>query len=383
MNNEKIRSRITTMALCAVAGMAPVAGSGAQTTEGAAPEAIGPGSVVVHTALGGFILGYDIDQNGNEGLLAEALTTDTGHDVAVETFDIRTGEIIRVVRQALDSKSDYVVLGIVGSHTGLVEFEHVTNLFVDARLYFVMNPLNANRFTARWTPPLTTQQVISGVSSFQGSPTTAVMASDVAGFNAMIFTSDVAANTFGTIFVLTDPIFATNNSPAFTLGKNQAVLGSSNGCPNCPTKIATVDLTDGTVTSFAGLGLGYVNGIAVDPETGIACTATEIDFSVEFYDLAAQTGIIRRLPGAVSQAQSGAQVQFDPVNKLFLIQQPMSSTAHSGSSIQIYDEQGNFVESINGLQLPVSPVTIALHPSNRVGYVLVTPDLTSLQSFRY
>ena len=77
------------------------------------------------------------------------------HDVALETFDIRTGEIIRVVRQQLDSKNDYVTLGIVGSHVGLVEFEHVTSLFVDARLYFVMNPINANRFTGRWTPPLT------------------------------------------------------------------------------------------------------------------------------------------------------------------------------------------------------------------------------------
>ena len=133
------------------------------------------------------------------------------------------------------------------------------------------------------------------------------------------------------------------------------MLGSSNGCPNCTTKIATVDLTDGTVTSFSGLGFGYVNGIAVDPDTGIACTATEIDFSVEFYDLAAQTGIIRRLPGAVSQAQSGAQVQFDPVNKLFLVQQPMSSTAPSGSSIQVYDEQGNFIESINGSEAAREP----------------------------
>ena len=39
----------------------------AQSTE--AP----PATVFVQTALGGFILGYDIDQNGNEGLLSEAL----------------------------------------------------------------------------------------------------------------------------------------------------------------------------------------------------------------------------------------------------------------------------------------------------------------------
>ena len=184
MNNEKIGIRIT-MALWRYAHRAACGTAGADGLTCRAGDHRS-WARVVHTALGGFILGYDIDQNGNEGLLAEALTTDTGHDVALETFDIRTGEIIRVVRQRLDSKSDYVTLGIVGSHVGLVEYEHVTNLFVDARLYFVMNPINANRFTGRWTPPLTTQQIISGVSSFQGSATTAVMASDISAFNAMI-----------------------------------------------------------------------------------------------------------------------------------------------------------------------------------------------------
>jgi hypothetical protein len=68
---------------------------------------------------------------------------------------------------------------------------------------------------------------------------------------------------------------------------------------------------------------------------------------------------------------------------LFLIGQEFSSTAPSGSSIQVFDEQGNFVESLNGFNLPASPAYMALHPSQRAGYVIVTPDLTTLQSFTY
>ena len=128
---------------------------------------------------------------------------------------------------------------------------------------------------------------------------------------------------------------------------------------------------------------GFVNGIAVDPNTGTACTATEIDFSVEFYNLATQTGFIVPIPGATNQSQSGQDVQFDPIHKLFLVGQEFSSTAPSGSSIQVFDEQGNFIESINGLSLPASPALIALNPSQRTGYVIVTPELTSLQSFTY
>ena len=362
----------------------PASGAVAATGEIAAPNAIGPGDVVVHTALGGFILGYDIDETGNRGLLAEALTSPGGADVAVETFDVRTGEIIDIVAQMTATKSDFVTLGIVGNRVGLVEFEHVTQLFVDRRLYFTMNPVNAGRFTGSWTPPLTETDIIEQVARIQGTPATAVMAFENTGAGRLlVFSSDVAANTFGPKITVPDPLFTINNSPAFAIGNGQAVLGAGNGCPLCKPKIGTVDLASGAFTSFIGRGLGYINGIAVDPETGIACTTTEIDFSVEFYDLATQTGTIVRLPNARSQAHSGAGVQFDPVNKLFLVQQPMSSTAPTGSSIHVYDESGELVESLNGFQLPVSPVNMALHPAQRIGFVLTTPDLTTLQSFRY
>src|SRR6185295_8706215 len=71
---------IVSAACCALAAL-DVADAGT-----AAPRDIGPGDVVVHTALGGFILGYDIDESGGEGLLSEALTLPGGgHNVAVET----------------------------------------------------------------------------------------------------------------------------------------------------------------------------------------------------------------------------------------------------------------------------------------------------------
>src|SRR5271154_6201732 len=74
---------------------------------------IGPGKVIVHTALGGFILGYDIDQTGTEGILSEAFALADGHNnVAVETFDQKTGKIVKPLAQQADSKNDFVTLGI-------------------------------------------------------------------------------------------------------------------------------------------------------------------------------------------------------------------------------------------------------------------------------
>jgi hypothetical protein len=76
------------------------------------------------------------------------------------------------------------------------------------------------------------------------------------------------------------------------------------------------------------------------------------------------------------------------VNKLFLVAQPVSSTAPSGSSIHVYDESGNLVESINGFNFSnafnVVPAHIALNPSRRIGFVDgPDPGVTQIQSFTY
>jgi len=348
---------------------------------------VGKGKVVVHSALGGFILGYDIDQHGTEGVLSEALVLPDGNaDVAIETFDQKTGKILKIVKKMNDTKSDFVTWGIFGNSTGLNEFEHVSKLFVDKRLYGTMNPLSSNQINGQWTPPLTKNDIIIGMGVNQATTNTAVMAFDNGGsFNSYVFSTNVAANTFGPVIKITDPNFDFNDSPvmAYDSATNQAILGGGNGCPNCSPEIGIVDLTTGDQTSFTGLGFGFINGIAVDPETGIACTTTEIDFSVEFYDLAKQTGIIVPIPGATSQAQSGLDVQFDPIHKVFLVGQEFTSTGPTGSSIQVFDEKGTWLEAVNDLSLPASPAYMALQPSKRAGYVIITPELTSLQSFTY
>jgi len=350
--------------------------------------AIGPGPVVVHTALGGFILGYDIDPDGTEGILSEALTRADGrHDIAVETFDQATGRILKILRMQSDSKNSFGTLGVY-DHVGLTEFDHVQRLFVDRRTYLATAPLDANRFTGRWTPPFSGPEdiITSGSAALGGHRALFAGFRNVADdFHTYVFTSDVAAGTFGPVLRVDDPVFDENNSPVVALWDdgNEAVLAGSHGCFNCPTAIGRLDLATGTLDSFTGLGKGFVNGLAVDSTTGIACTTTEDDFSVEFYDFVQGTRRLVVLPNAFSQQQSGGAVAVDPIHRLFLVGQEFSSTALRGSSIQVFDEQGNFVESLNGFRLPASPAAMVLDPARRTGFVIVTPELTSLQSFTY
>jgi hypothetical protein len=356
-------------------------------------SAAGTGAgVIVQDRFGGQILGFDIDQASDEGVLTEYQDLDNGTVLAaIETFSQTTGRILRVAVKT-QKHDDFVTLGVVGSSVGLVEREHPVSLFHVVRSFLLLNPLSSNQITGTWTPPVGTDHLVSLVSRNQGTSNNAVWTMDVSGnFRPTVFSSNIAANTFGPVIEVTDPDFTSGGNPGFAYDSltNQAVLGHSTlGNPFVPGKIATVDLTTGVLTKFTGAGLGDVNGLAVDPLTGTACTTTEIDFSVEFYNLATQTGFAEPLPGATQQFFSGADVQFDPVNKLFLVAQPNSSTASSGSSIHVYDVLGNLIESINGLNFSnafnVIPAHIALNPGRRIGFV-DGPDIAAgqIQSFTY
>jgi hypothetical protein len=355
--------------------------------------ATGPGKVLVHSKFGGQIFGFDIDQSGTEGVLSEALFESNGNvTAAVETFSQSTGQILKVVTET-QTQDDFITMGVVGTSVGLVEHEHVKGIVV-SRTFNTINPLSGNKLTGNWTPPIGTQHLIepAGVSRSQGVPNVAVFAYDNSGnFIPWVFSSNVAANTFGPVVDITDSLnFASVPPPiGYDSTTNQAVLGGGDGCFGCVPVIGLVNLTEGSFSEFDGVGFGFVNGLAVDSADGIFCTTTEDDAGVEFYHLSTEMGFEVTLPGSGSQQIfSGADVEFDPVHKLFLVAQPVSSSSSSGSTIYVYNIAGQLEETLNGFNFSnafnVVAMHIALHPSQRSGYV-DGPDagVTELQSFTY
>ncbi|HEY5047099.1 MAG TPA: hypothetical protein VII49_03645 [Rhizomicrobium sp.] len=351
----------------------------------APPHKIGLNGLVVKDALGGQILGFDIDQNGTEGLLSEYVALGNGeNNIATETFDQKTGKIIKILKEINNTYDTFATYGVVGTNVGLDQFDRTHSIYQGKVSYDLLNPLDGNEINGNWTPPLTKHDVLWSVSENQGQPTTAVLAfknSDNSNDTALVFGSDIANNTFGPGVKLTDSVFNLNAGPvmAFDSATNQAIVAASLGCYDCLPTLALVDVVKGTTTEFTGVGFGFVDGIAVDSADGIVCTASD-DFSLEFYNLATQSGFEVTLENATSPAQSGEDIEFDPINKLFLVQQYITSTGASGSSIQVYDTQGNYVESINDLSLPASDSLIALQPSKRIGFLY---GLTELVSFNY
>ena len=148
-----------------------------------------------------------------------------------------------------------------------------------------------------------------------------------------------------------------------------------------------VDLDTGDVSTWNGLNegpfhAGYVNGLAVDSATGIACTTTELNAQVEFYDLVERTGFAVQLPGTGSSSQfnSGAAVANDSEHALFLVAVPNYAIG-GGSAVVVYDEAGHMLEAITGFDFSQS-AELVLVPDERMGWV-DGPGLHQLQQFFY
>lgn len=365
------------------------------------PHTVGLGHVLT-TKDGGQIYGFDIDQNGSDGVLASAGYQGNNLIVSVETFDQDSGKITKSFATHDGARNSYSVDGIFAGDTALITHYIVPKGQIYARrVYDLMNPVTAKKFTGRWTPPLKDINVNEAAEN-QATSKSVLLAIELKNQDQPdLVVSDIEANTFGKVIALDPNSFGGGNGPQ--LGQyaaaNEAVIAVSpdGGAVGGEAPLNYLfDLTTGKHTSFAGYNngpyhAGYVNGLATDPNTGVTATDTELNAQVEFYDMANQTGITAvQLPctGDADQIYSGSSIAVDPVNKLFLVAEP-SDACNKGANgaIVVFDESGNTVETISGFQFPgdvalSSPPT--LNPGKRMGWVFGGPGgVSQLQQFFY
>ncbi len=355
---------------------------------------------VLTTADGGEIFGFDVDRSGNDGVLASA----SANQISAQTFNTTSGKITKTIGvksgHPVAKGDDYVTDGIFAGDVALLDFQRAGKPGVTPAkdMYRVMNPAGGKKFTGRWKPTIKLFNIVESAVN-QDTATTVVYGYERIGSNApKLVVSNVGKNTVSKVIPLDPSQFYLADTPQLAQDtvNDLAVIATSPsdgraGGP--PPVIATVDLSSGHVTEFNGVdcpGLarcGSANGIGYDSQTGVACTTTELDGGVEFYDVAKQTGFHEFMPGQTGQLTAGTYVVNDPINKLFLIAQPFSSTAPSGSSVQVFGEDGTFMESINGFDFTgagfyVIPTKVAIDPKRRTGWVN-GPGADQLQEFSY
>ena len=376
---------------CSGGGSAPPLASssslGAQSAH-LSPHTAGLGAVL-SSKIGGQIFGFGINQDGSDGVLATASD--------VETFDSSTGKITKTFPKKVSSRISYSADGIFTGDVGLItRYVMPKGSIFAIRHYDVMNPVTANKFTGKWTPPVNDIQVEEAGPNETAS-TTAIFAIELKNQDVpILFGSDIPKNTFGKVFQLNPSSFSLGDQPqvAQDTATDQAVIATSpdGGRVGGEAPInVLVNLKTGKQTQFEGLnegpvGSGFVNGLAVDSTTGIAATTTELNAQVEFYNLASQTGTAVQLPctGSSSQLNSGSWVTNDPVNGLFLVADPVYACG-SGSAIVVYNESGGLVETITGFRFDIDQIDSGIPvviPSQRMGWA-PGPNANELQQFFY
>ncbi|HEX3945514.1 MAG TPA: hypothetical protein VHW69_15660 [Rhizomicrobium sp.] len=153
------------------------------------------------------IFGFDINQTGDDGLLATASS--------VEIFDQDTGKVTKSLGHLVNQNSDYVAYGIAGGDVGLIDHEVVPDgqLF-PKRHYMVLNPVRGKKITGKWTPPLH-GIIMQQMSEDQSSSVTSLFAltSLKQGEAPVLLVADIAANTFSNVINLDPNLFGPCNGP--------------------------------------------------------------------------------------------------------------------------------------------------------------------------
>jgi len=175
----------------------------AQTANVAGSHHPGKLGKVLSSAYGGQIFGFDVNQNGNDGIIDDAVSLSNGGlKSAIETFDIDTGKITKIVKTLVSktANDELVTFGIGGNDVGLVDEERVTikNEHVTRNdLFYLLNPVSGQQITGPWTLPDSKGALLWQLAQNQTTSTQLAVVYRFSGSNSVpwLYLTDLATNT--------------------------------------------------------------------------------------------------------------------------------------------------------------------------------------------
>lgn len=352
------------------------------TMDGVVPA---DGGVVTGVGAGGF----GINGHGTDGFITSNRQEASGEIMSsLEAFDQTTNAITATIVTKTGEQLFAAPFGIYGNDIGLFGIGRSTS-------FAALNTVS-NGNISRWTPPLTritnsAANEDNGIGFF-----IALKPSFFIGNTYRVFTSDIANNTFGPLIDVTNALHAF--LPEYmgiaedTSTNTGWLVGGSNFLITCaPPTIVAVDLDSGDVSSFAGVGGGNGQAVAIDSVTGKAAVPTDCGNIVGIYDVSSRTATASlKLPGD-GFLNSGTYTVADPLHHLFLMAQPVPPDVdvnnNSLSSIYVLDEQGNILTqyrrfSMFNLFFSFQANSLQINPSTRTGYTIGLEG-AQLEPFKY
>ncbi len=199
-------SALASLAACAATSPDPQMPHGAAPSQAKrASTGLGP---VLTDSDAGEIFGFDIDQNGDDGVLASW----AGADISVQAFDTQTAKITKtfgvITGKRVEKGDDYVVDGIFAGDVGLVDFQKagIPGQTATKDLYHIVNPVTHGDLNGRWKPPLKLFDVTQWAEN-QSTMTSVVYGYQREGSDdPSLLVSDVAKGSFSKVTRSARPI---------------------------------------------------------------------------------------------------------------------------------------------------------------------------------
>jgi hypothetical protein len=363
-------------------------GLSASGTRPAAHRAAGPG-VIVTSKFGGPIYGWAIDENGTDGFFTEAPMDGYTLISTIETFDQTSGKITKVVARQHSKHENRELFAdvILANDVGLIDDERAfVRQHIRRDIYDVMAPVSKNKLSSTWTRPPGKDFLLYDIADQQSSPVAVMAATILDGVITKpptfeVVVTDVATNKILRTFYA--PKGDGVNYPYFVaedMTTQHAYVPAANY--HSETVFIDYDIRGGRVSNdfVAPPFSGPVAGMAIDSGSHTMCTTTGSTYSVQMYDLKTKKQtFVGQIPNSGGEGQAGSAIAADPINHLFIVEQPNS--LRGGSEIYVYDEQGNVLESLSGFAFgPLSGIQVVA--GSRTGYV-AGPRANQLESFTY
>ena len=341
--------------------------------------------------------GFAINSKGNDGYLtSEQITPQNTFLASIQTLTQSTSAV-KLTESS--STADYFStnsglwgnIGIVGTEDLTIKGRPPT-----ASTYRLMNPVTANAFSAPWQPPALNDGVSRIVQTAPNSDNTTalVLTGDPAGFGTapyQVSTSNLAANTFGPTYNITAALPPSAGPFALSLVQDTAtqtgLVGFADFTTECgPPALASINLTNGHIATFSGIGIGFPLDAAIDTSTHKTAYQTSCDSGLNVIDMSTHAGIHVTMPG-----QIGLFNAVDPVHHLIAAEMVAGDSPPGNnnqmSAVYIYDENGNLIKKLEHFNLyitglPVNANDLQLNFNTRTGFIF-GPLASQIQPFSY
>jgi hypothetical protein len=371
----------------------PLLASGTAAGEGSDVSTITMNGVVP-TDGGSVTEGYGINSTGTDGFLTGSPINSGGNPPAsVETFSQATNAITGTV--ATSTSDSYTGAGFGGP----MVFPDDTGLYADTTqggagttTYDLLHPVASGTGAGQWTPPagLATPQLMLGANDQQDANTAFLSFQDMS--NPQVFSSNVAADTFGPVISLAPEVsgFTVPQETGIAQDGNTALVAAVDFAnQNAGPTLYSVNLSTGAVSTIPGVGNSGTDGVALDQAKNVA-VGPEL-FGIGLYNLANGTGTFLQ-PGGFDYQRAVA----DPGRGEFVTEEVAPPGADgAGTTLNnnplsaelVLNDQGQIVQRIahfnfEDIVTRIGGGSTQLNTSSGTGYAIGLDGL-QIVPFRY